>query len=54
MSISGVRSLLNDLLERHHQYYFVDGKLCHKLSQSEVDILCILLEVDILRHVLLL
>ncbi|KAL8520276.1 hypothetical protein ACS0TY_010994 [Phlomoides rotata] len=44
MSISGVRSLLNDLLERHHQYYIGDGKLCHKLSQSEVDILCLLLE----------
>ncbi|KAI3471008.1 hypothetical protein Pfo_027671 [Paulownia fortunei] len=44
MSISGVRSLLNDLSESRRQYYLGDGKLCHKLSQSEVDILCLLLE----------
>ncbi|KAK6117849.1 hypothetical protein DH2020_048412 [Rehmannia glutinosa] len=44
MSVSGVRSLLNDLLESRRQYYLADVKLCHKLSQSEVDILCLLLE----------
>ncbi|KAK6121966.1 hypothetical protein DH2020_044289 [Rehmannia glutinosa] len=46
MSVSGVRSLLNDLLESRRQYYLADVKLCHKLSQSEVDILCLLLEVN--------
>ncbi|KAL0382271.1 UNVERIFIED_CONTAM: hypothetical protein Scaly_0514400 [Sesamum calycinum] len=44
MSISGVRSLLNDLLEIRRQYYLADGKLCHRLSQNEVNILCLLLE----------
>ncbi|KAL3837868.1 hypothetical protein ACJIZ3_022459 [Penstemon smallii] len=44
MSVSEVKSLLNDLLERRHQYYLVNGKLCHKLSQTEVDMLCLLLE----------
>ncbi|KAL0452592.1 UNVERIFIED_CONTAM: hypothetical protein Slati_1237300 [Sesamum latifolium] len=44
MSISGVRSLLNDLLESRRQYYLADGKSCHRLSQNEVDILCLLLE----------
>ncbi|KAK4436389.1 hypothetical protein Salat_0802600 [Sesamum alatum] len=44
MSISGVRSLLNDLLESRRQCYLADGKLCHRLSQNEVDILCLLLE----------
>ncbi|PIN11747.1 hypothetical protein CDL12_15648 [Handroanthus impetiginosus] len=44
LSISGVRSLLNDLLESRHRYYLGDGKLYHKLSKSEVDILCLLLE----------
>lgn len=45
MSVSGVRSLINDLLESHRQYYIGDGKLCNKLSQTEVDILFLLLEV---------
>ncbi|KAK4480629.1 hypothetical protein RD792_013707 [Penstemon davidsonii] len=44
MSVSEVKSLLNDLLERRQQYYLVNGKLCHELSQTEVDILCLLLE----------
>lgn len=44
--MSRVSSLLNDLLENRQQYYLGDGKLCSKLSQSEVDILCLLLEVD--------
>ncbi|KAL3650395.1 hypothetical protein CASFOL_006798 [Castilleja foliolosa] len=44
MSISGVRSLLNDLLESRRQYYLGDSKQSHKLSQNEVDILCLLLE----------
>ncbi|KAL6531214.1 hypothetical protein OROHE_014283 [Orobanche hederae] len=44
MSIPGVRSLLNDLLEGRRQYYLGVGKLCHKLSQNEVDTLCLLLE----------
>ncbi|KAL7108553.1 hypothetical protein ACP275_06G119300 [Erythranthe tilingii] len=42
---SGVESLLNDLLENRRQHYLKDGKLCPKLSQSEVDILCLLLEI---------
>ncbi|KAL7147600.1 hypothetical protein ABFS83_06G118300 [Erythranthe nasuta] len=44
---SGVESLLNDLLENRRQHYLKDGKLCPKLSQSEVDILCLLLEMTL-------
>ncbi|KAL6526925.1 hypothetical protein OROGR_016015 [Orobanche gracilis] len=44
MSIPGVRLLLFDLLEGRREYYLGVGKLCHKLSHSEVDILCLLLE----------
>ncbi|XP_057776784.1 uncharacterized protein At3g06530 isoform X2 [Salvia miltiorrhiza] len=44
LSVSGARSLLNDLLENRCLYYLGDAKSCNKLSQSEVDILCLLLE----------
>ncbi|XP_042063624.1 uncharacterized protein At3g06530-like [Salvia splendens] len=44
LSASGVRSLLNDLLESRCSYYLGGVKSCNKLPQSEVDILCLLLE----------
>ncbi|CAA0830720.1 Uncharacterized protein SHERM_26110 [Striga hermonthica] len=43
MSISGVRSLLNDLLESR-RYCLGVGEPRQKLLQNEVDILCLLLE----------
>ncbi|CAI9771819.1 unnamed protein product [Fraxinus pennsylvanica] len=44
MCVAGVRSLLNDLLERRHQYHLANNRVCDKLSKIEVDILCLLLE----------
>ncbi|XP_047967896.1 uncharacterized protein At3g06530 [Salvia hispanica] len=44
LCVSGVRSLLNDLLESRCSYYLGGVKSCNKLPQSEVDILCLLLE----------
>ncbi|XP_022872922.1 uncharacterized protein At3g06530 isoform X3 [Olea europaea var. sylvestris] len=44
MCVVGVRSLLNDLLERRHQYHLENNRACEKLSKIEVDILCLLLE----------
>ncbi|XP_073126244.1 uncharacterized protein At3g06530 isoform X2 [Henckelia pumila] len=43
MYVDGVRLLLNDLLENHHQFIQNDS-LHRKLSKNEVEILCILLE----------
>ncbi|KAL1565211.1 hypothetical protein AAHA92_07455 [Salvia divinorum] len=44
LSVPGVRSLLNDLLESRCSYYLGGVKSCNKLPQSDVDILCLLLE----------
>ncbi|KAL2550104.1 Uncharacterized protein Fot_11634 [Forsythia ovata] len=42
--VTGVRSLLNDLLKRRHQYHIGNNRACDKLSKIEVDILCLLIE----------
>lgn len=54
MCVVGVRSLLNDLLERRHQYHLENNRACEKLSKIEVDILCLLLEVNSLNFFLFL
>lgn len=46
MFVDGVKTLLENLLERRHQYRSANGKLSPELSQIEVDILCLLLEVE--------
>lgn len=43
--ITGVKSLLHDLLERRYQYHVLHNKLSQKLSKTDVDILCLLLEI---------
>lgn len=52
LCVSGVRSLLNDLLESRCSYYLGGVKSCNKLPQSEVDILCLLLEVTFMVVIL--
>ncbi|KAL6953442.1 hypothetical protein U1Q18_049731, partial [Sarracenia purpurea var. burkii] len=44
MHVKDVESLLFELLERRHQYHVGNEKSCHRLSKTEIGILCLLLE----------
>lgn len=46
MLVKDVELLLNELLKRRHQYHLGNDKSCMKLSKIEVEILCLLLEVN--------
>ncbi|KAL3521384.1 hypothetical protein ACH5RR_019533 [Cinchona calisaya] len=43
--VTGVKSLMYDLLERRHQYHILHNKSSQKLSKTDVEILCLLLEI---------
>lgn len=43
--VGGVKSLLLDLLERRNKYHFGLDKVQQKLSKTEIETLCLLLEV---------
>ncbi|KAJ8537126.1 hypothetical protein K7X08_035527 [Anisodus acutangulus] len=47
LRVNGVESLMLDLLDRRHKCHIGFDKSCHKLSQVEVTILCLLLEMCI-------
>ncbi|XP_059305010.1 uncharacterized protein At3g06530 isoform X2 [Lycium ferocissimum] len=47
LRVNGVESLMLDLLDRRQKCHIGFDKSCHKLSQVEVDILCLLLEMCI-------
>ncbi|KAL8091847.1 hypothetical protein AgCh_034199 [Apium graveolens] len=45
MLVEEVELLLNELLNRRHQFHLGNDQLCMKLSKIEVDTMCLLLEV---------
>ncbi|XP_060203329.1 uncharacterized protein At3g06530 isoform X3 [Lycium barbarum] len=47
LRVNGVESLMLDLLDRRQKCHIGFDKSCHKLSQVEVNILCLLLEMCI-------